>query len=105
MGLGASRGTQDLRYMMEPGLELGRTVRVKNPGLSCCLFVQGDRGFDGLPGLPGEKGQRVSVGGPSPCPGPLPTPSSEASIPVSDSSPFMLHLLSGGLVPTSTFSL
>lgn len=23
------------------------------------LFLQGDRGFDGLPGLPGNKGHRV----------------------------------------------
>lgn len=27
----------------------------------CCVSVQGDRGFDGLPGLPGEKGHRVST--------------------------------------------
>ena len=46
---------------MWPGLGLGGTVRVEDSRLRWYLFVQGDRGFDGLPGLPGEKGQRVSV--------------------------------------------
>lgn len=85
------------------GKRLGGTVKVKDSRLSWHLFVQGDRGFDGLPGLPGEKGQRVSVGGPSPCPSPLPifmtTSSSlllEGGVPVSESSPFVPHLLSWG---------